>query len=96
MTTKAPAQVNKFADDSLEAVAYKIAEQFSTREFNDNNRLGYHIYRYLMGTIPTIDEAVRVSGVRLTNGETIESVTEKVAQQLKELGKEVKRAIREK
>jgi hypothetical protein len=91
MTSKAPAQVNKAAEDSLEAVAYKIAEQFSTREFNDNNRLGYHIYRYLMGTIPTIDEAVRVSGARLTNGETIESVTEKVAQQLKELGKEVKR-----
>ncbi|MFZ1080849.1 MAG: hypothetical protein WAO19_02865 [Candidatus Kryptoniota bacterium] len=91
MTTKAPAQVNKFADDSLEAIAYKIAEQFSTREFNDNNRLGYHIYRYLMGTIPTIDEAVRVSGVRLAKGETIDSVTEKVALQIKELGKEVKR-----
>ncbi len=91
MTSKAPAQVNKFADDSLEATAYKIAAQFSTREFNDNNRLGYHIYRYLMGTIPTIDEAVRVSGVRLTNGETVESVTEKVAQRLRELGKEVRR-----
>lgn len=91
MPTKAPGQVNKFAEDSLEAIAYKIADQFSTREFNDNNRLGYHIYRYLTGTIPTIDEAVRVSGVRLTNGETIESVTDKVAQQLKELGKEVKR-----
>ncbi|HUI29163.1 MAG TPA: hypothetical protein VLX91_03020 [Candidatus Acidoferrales bacterium] len=91
MTSKAPAQVNKFADDSLEAVAYKIAEQFSTREFNDNNRLGYHIYRYLMGTIPTIDEAVRVSGVRLTNGETIESVATKVAQQLREMGKEIRR-----
>lgn len=91
MTSKAPAPVNKFAEDSLEAIAYKIAAQFSTREFNDNNRLGYHIYRYLMGTIPTIDEAVRVSGVRLTNGETIESVTEKVVQQLRELGEEVKR-----
>jgi len=91
MTSKAPAQVNKFADDSLEAVSYKIAGQFSTREFNDNNRLGYHIYRYLMGTIPTIDEAVRVSGVRLTNGETIKSVSEKVAQELRELGKDVRR-----
>ncbi len=91
MTTKTPAQVNKFAEDSLEAISYKIAEQFSTREFNDNNRLGYHIYRYLTGTIPTIDEAVRVSGVRLTNGETIDGVIEKIAQQLKEMGKEVKR-----
>ncbi len=91
MTSKAPAQVNKAADDSLEGIAYKIAGQFSTREFNDNNRLGYHIYRYLMGTIPTIDEAVRVSGVRLTGGETIGGVTEKIAQLLKEAGKEVKR-----
>jgi hypothetical protein len=91
MTTKAPAQVNKSADDSLEAIAYKIAGQFSTREFNDNNRLGYHIYRYLTGTIPTIDEAVRVSGVRLAKGETLENVTKKVAEKLAELGKEVKR-----
>ena len=92
MVSKASTQVNKFADDSIESIAYKIAGQFSTREFNDNNRLGYHIYRYLMGTIPTIDEAVRVSGVRLTNEETTENITEKIAQQLKEFGKEVKRA----
>jgi len=86
MTSKAPAQVNKFADDSLETIAYKIAEEFSTREFNDNSRLGYHIYRYLEGTIPTIDEAVRVSGVRLTNGETMDRVIEKVSERLKEAG----------
>jgi hypothetical protein len=91
MTTKAPAPVNKFPDDSLEAIAYKIARQIPTREFNDNNRLGYHIYRYLTGTISTIDEAVRLSGVRLTNEETIEDVIEKVARQLEELGKEAKR-----
>ncbi|MGO9482538.1 MAG: hypothetical protein ACLP05_12270 [Candidatus Kryptoniota bacterium] len=91
MTTKAPAQVNKFAEDSSEAIAYKIAEQFSTREFNDNYRLGYHIYRYLTGTIPTIDEAVRVSGVRLAKGATIDNVIEKIADQLRELGDKVKR-----
>jgi len=97
MTSKAPVQVNKFAEDSLETIAYRIAEEFSTREFNDNNRLGYHIYRYLEGTIPTIDEAVRVSGVRLTNGETMERVIEKVSERIREAGvrpregKEVKR-----
>ena len=91
MTTKPAAQVSKFAEDSLEKIAYKIAEQFKTREFNDNNRLGYHIWRYLTGTIPTVDEAVRVSGVRLTEGETLENVTEKVALQIEERGFEVKR-----
>ena len=90
MTSKAPAPVNKFADDSLEAIAYKIAGEFSTRELNDNNRLGYHIYRYLVGTIPTIDETVRVSGVRLTDGETIEGVILKVEERLRELGKSPK------
>ena len=92
MTSKAAAQVSKVADDSLEAIAYKIAGEFSTREPNDSNRLGYHIYRLLTGTIPTVDEAVRLSGVRLADGETIEGVTEKVAQRLKELGKEVRRS----
>ena len=87
MTSKAPAQVNKFADDSAEAIAYKIAGEFSTREFNDSNRLGYHIYRYLKGTIPTIDEAVRVSGVRLTNGQTLDDVSKRISERLRELGK---------
>ncbi len=91
MTTKAAAQVNKFPEDSSEKIAYKIAEQVKTRESNDNNRLGYHIWRYLTGTIPTIDEAVRVSGVRLTEGETLENVIEKIAQQIRERGFEVKR-----
>ena len=91
MTTKAAAQVNKFPEDSSEKIAYKIAEQVKTRESNDNNRLGYHIWRYLTGTIPTIDEAIRVSGVRLAEGETLENFTEQVAKQLKERGFEVKR-----
>lgn len=91
MTSKAPAQVNKFANDSSEKVAYKIAERIKTREFNDNNRLGYHIYRYITGTIPTLDEAVRVSGVRLADGETLEGVTDMIAEGLKEHGIEVKR-----
>lgn len=91
MTTKAAAQVNKFPEDSSEKIAYKIAEQVKTRESNDNNRLGYHIWRYLTGTIPTIDEAIRVSGVRLAEGETLENITEEVARQLKEGGFEVKR-----
>lgn len=91
MTTKAPAQVNRFAENSSETIAYKIAGEFKTREPNDNNRLGYHIWRYLDGTIPTIDEAVRVSGVRLVEGETIENVIEQVARQLKDKGIEVRR-----
>ena len=91
MTSKSPAQVNKFADDSLEKIAYKIAEQIKTREFNDNNRLGYHIWRHITGTIPTVDEAVRVSGVRLTGGETLKGVADKIAEKLKENSIEAKR-----
>ncbi len=91
MTTKAPAQVNKFPENSLESIAYKIAGEFKMREPNDNSRLGYHIWRYLDGTIPTLDEAVRVSCIRLVEGETIEDVTEEVARLLKERDLEVRR-----
>ncbi len=89
--SKAPAQVNKFAGDSPESIAYSIAEQFKMREFNDNNRLGYHIWRYITGTIPTVDEAVRVSGIRLADGESLQDVADKIAEKLKENGIEVKR-----
>ncbi|HEY9166934.1 MAG TPA: hypothetical protein VIS48_12325 [Candidatus Kryptonia bacterium] len=91
MTTKAPAQVEKFGEESSESIAYKIAGTARTREPNDNNRLGYHIWRYLQGTIPSIDEAVRVSGLRLIEGETEEHVTEKVVEGLNERGLEVRR-----
>ncbi len=91
MPSKAPPQVEEFAEDSPESIAYKIAGQIKTREFNDNNRLGYHIWRYMTGTIPTLDEAIRVSGVRLVGEETVQNVTDFVARQLKEHGLEVKR-----
>ena len=91
MTTKAPAQVNKFPESSLESIAYKIAGEFKTREPNDNSRLGYHIWRYVNGTIPTLDEAIRVSGVRLADEETIENIVEQVARLLAERGLEVRR-----
>ncbi len=91
MTTKPPSQVKTFPEDSFEKIAYAIAFEIKTREFNDNNRLGYHIWRYINGTIPTIDEAVRVSGVRLAEGETLQNVIDHVATRLKEKGIDVKR-----
>jgi hypothetical protein len=90
MTTKAPAQVEKFAGDTPESISYKIADEVKTREPNDKYRLGYHIWRYITGTIPSVEEAVRVSGIRLAEGETIEKVTELVSSRLKEHGFEVK------
>ena len=86
MTTKAPAQVEKFAGDALESISYKVVDDVRTREPNDRFRLGYHVWRYLTGTIPSVEEAVRVSGVRLADGETIERVTDLVEKRLGELG----------
>jgi hypothetical protein len=66
MTTKAPSPVRSFPEDSLEKAAYMSVNAVPTREPNDRNRLGYHIWRWLVGKQGTLEEAIRESGARLT------------------------------
>lgn len=42
----------------LSRIAYKAVEGLDVLEMNDGNRLGYHIYLYLTGEIPSVAVAI--------------------------------------
>ena len=65
MTTKAPAAVQEFSADALERIAYGSVSSIPTREPNDRNRLGYHIWRWLTKKQGTLEGAIAESGARL-------------------------------
>jgi hypothetical protein len=66
MSTQAPAQVQTFAELTLEKIAYNSVQTISTKEPNDKTRLGYYVWRWLKMKEGTLENAVRISGARLT------------------------------
>jgi hypothetical protein len=66
MATKPAASVKKYPEDSIETKAYQSVADIPTREPNDRNRLGYHVYRWLTqnGTTP-LEELIFESRARL-------------------------------
>src|ERR1041385_5396206 len=62
MTTKPPASVHEFSPESLEKIAYLSVSTIPTEEPNDRNRLGYHVYRWLVNKEGTLEQAVVESG----------------------------------
>ncbi len=64
MTTKSPAPVAEFSDDSLEKLSYKIAAEIPAEEPNDNNRLGYCLWGWLSERRGTLLQAIRAAGTR--------------------------------
>jgi len=78
-----PPAVKEFPSESIEKKAYNSVSTIPTREPNDQNRLGYHVWRYLTGSIPTIEEAVRMSGARMSisEEEAVRIVREKLQEQ---------------
>ncbi len=84
MATKKPPEIKPHPDDSVEAIAYKSVEQIPTREPNDLNRLGFHVWRWLTDSAnTTLDEQITVSGSRLliSKGEA----KERILQALKDM-----------
>jgi len=84
MATKKPPEIKPHPDDSIEAIAYKSVEQIPTREPNDLNRLGFHVWRWLTDSAnTTLDEQITVSGTRLliSKGEA----KERILQALKDM-----------
>lgn len=84
MATKKPPEIKPHPDDSVEAIAYKSVEQIPTREPNDLNRLGFHVWRWLTDSAnTTLDEQITVSGARLliSKGEA----KERILQALKDM-----------
>lgn len=85
MATKPPPDVQRYPEDSIEAKAYKSVEDIPTREPNDRNRLGYHVWRWLTEkNNTTLDEQIAVSGVRLLIDEN--EAKDRIVTKLKDLG----------
>ena len=81
MSTKPPSQVLPFPDNSLEKIAYASVENVSTQEPNDQNRLAYHVWRWLKSRQGTLDDVLQESGARLTGNraEALKSIREALA-----------------
>ena len=65
MSTKPPSAVKEHPATSLEKVAYASVASIATEEPNDRNRLGYHVWRWLLTRQGTLEQAVVESGARL-------------------------------
>ncbi len=84
MTSRPPSPVRTFNDDTLEKTAYTSVESVPVREPNDHARLGYHVWLYLTGKIPSLQEAIRTARTRLLIAE--DEAGEIIAKNLKERG----------
>lgn len=51
--------------DDLARIAYTAVEDMAFLEMNDGNRLGYHIYLFLTGEIPSIADAIYEAKARI-------------------------------
>jgi hypothetical protein len=84
MTTKAPASVAEYPQDSLEKIAYHAVEEIPTQEPNDRYRLGYNVWMWLVDRKGSLAQAIHTAGSRLHVPE--EEVVKTVSQRLKEKG----------
>jgi hypothetical protein len=83
MTTKAPSAVQDVSPDSIEKKSYNSVSAVETREPNDRNRLGFHVWRFLTIRNGTLEEAVAESGARLTGSraEAVQTIREALEKQ---------------
>jgi len=65
MTTKAPSQVAEFPADALEKIAYSAVSSIPTQEPNDQHRLGYNVWMWLVDRKGSLEQAIRSSGARM-------------------------------
>ncbi len=65
MSTLPPSSIRPFDDASLERIAYDAARTVPTKEPNDQNRLGYHLWTLLKEKKGSVAAAVHQSGARL-------------------------------
>ncbi|MBS1904891.1 MAG: hypothetical protein JSS75_14390 [Bacteroidetes bacterium] len=80
--------ISKPEDNELAEKAYASVKAVPTVEPNDRNRLGYHVWLYLRGELPTLEEAVRVARSRFSPKTLpIEDVVAHIQEQLDLLSK---------
>ncbi|MCZ7556226.1 MAG: hypothetical protein M5R41_07485 [Bacteroidia bacterium] len=58
------AEILQWPEESLERKAYAAAAVVPALEPNDTNRLGYHLYLFLKGDIPSLQDAVHLAQAR--------------------------------
>jgi hypothetical protein len=83
MTTKPPPSVKEFPAESLEKIAYNSVRSIPTQEPNDRNRLGYHVWQWLLNRNGTLENSITVSGSRMhiSRKEALKIVTENLKKQ---------------
>jgi len=65
MSTKPPAPIAEFPEDSLEKLAYQSVRDIPAQEPNDRHRLGYQVWAWLKERKGSLDDVVRISGSRI-------------------------------
>lgn len=83
MTTKAPPTVREFPPESFEKIAYASVSGIATQEPNDRNRLGYHVWQWLLNRQGTLENAIKVSGARIyiSHAEALKTITDNLKKQ---------------
>lgn len=77
--------VSKDHDSEIAELAYAAVQNVPTLEPNDRNRLGYHVWLFLRGEIPTLEDAIEQARARynprsLPREDVILHVQERIAQ----------------
>jgi hypothetical protein len=82
MSTKHPSSVVEFSAGTPERLVYGIASEIPAREPNDNNRLGYCLWGWLIERRGTLLQVIRAASVRstLTNEEILKIVCKRLGE----------------
>jgi hypothetical protein len=65
MTTKPPAKLHPYPENSVEKIVYQSLEAVATIEPNDKNRLGYSLLRWLETKNGSLEDIISQSKIRL-------------------------------
>lgn len=86
MTTLPPPETTKFPESSVEKKVYNIVEMFSNNIpiSNDKNRLGFGLYKYMMGEGDPPEILLKSSKIRI-EGITLEELAAKIIVKLEEI-----------
>ena len=73
-------------EDGIEKKALAAVADIPAFEMNDTNRLAFHVYLFLTGSISTLDEALMVAQPRMHC--TVKEARQMISAKLKEMGLE--------
>lgn len=88
MSSSKPPDLKKFPDDSIEKQVYKIVENYSQHLpiVNDRNRLGFSLYKYIMGQGDSPLTTLRNAKVKVV-GISVEELAGKISAEIAKIHK---------